>query len=236
MDTHKRTCPPAGMQPHTLLTAKAYPAHLQGAKLAESSPESSGPEQPRATQGPKTGLGAKGGGGPSTAPPLHTHERACTRACAPVCMRVCTQCVHGCVHGCVRMGMWLCVYVAVCVHRCVYSECVHRCVCVCICTYTYTHIYISSVQFLSRVRLFATPRTAARQASPSITNSQSLLKLMSIESVMPSNHLILCCPLLLRPSIFPSIRVFSNESALRIRGQNIGVSASTSVLPMNIQD
>ena len=75
----------------------------------------------------------------------------------------------------------------------------------------------SSVQLLSHVRLFATPWTAARQASLSITNSQSLLKLMSIESVMPSNHLILCHPLLLLPSIFPSIRVFSNESAFRIR-------------------
>ena len=76
---------------------------------------------------------------------------------------------------------------------------------------------ISSVQSLSRVRLFETPWTAARQASLSITNSQSLLKLMSIESVMPSNHLILWRPLLLSPSIFPSIRVFSSESALRIR-------------------
>ena len=76
---------------------------------------------------------------------------------------------------------------------------------------------ISSVQSLSRVRLFATPWTAARQASLSNTNSQSSLKLMSIESVMPSNHLILCHPLLLLPSIPPSIRVFSNESALRIR-------------------
>ena len=75
----------------------------------------------------------------------------------------------------------------------------------------------SSVQSLSRVRLFTTPWTAARQASLSITNSQSLLKLMFIESVMPSNHLILCHPLLLPPSIFPSIRVFSNESALHIR-------------------
>ena len=75
----------------------------------------------------------------------------------------------------------------------------------------------SSVQLLSRVRLFATPWTAAHQASLSITNSQSLLKLMSIELVMPSNHLILCCPLLLLPSIFPSIRVFSSESVLRIR-------------------
>ena len=75
----------------------------------------------------------------------------------------------------------------------------------------------SSVQSLSRVRLFVTPWTAAHQASLSITKSQSLLKLMSIESVMPSNHLILCHPLLLLPSIFPSIRVFSNESVLPIR-------------------
>ena len=75
----------------------------------------------------------------------------------------------------------------------------------------------SSVQSLSHVRLFATPWTAARQASLSITNSQSLPKLMSIESVMPSNQLILCCPLFLPPSIFPSIKVFSKESALRIR-------------------
>ena len=74
-----------------------------------------------------------------------------------------------------------------------------------------------SVQSLSHVRLFATPWTAARQASLSITNSQSLLKLMSIESVMPSNCLILCYPLLLLPSIFPSIRLFSKESVLRIR-------------------
>ena len=70
---------------------------------------------------------------------------------------------------------------------------------------------------LSLVPLFVTPWTAARQASPSITNSWSLLKLMSIESVMPSNHLILCHPLLLPPSIFPSIKVFSNESVLCIR-------------------
>ena len=76
---------------------------------------------------------------------------------------------------------------------------------------------ISLVQSLSRVRLSATPWTAARQASLSITNSWSLLKLMSIELVMPSNHLILCCPLLLPPSVFPSIRVFSSESVLPIR-------------------
>ena len=76
---------------------------------------------------------------------------------------------------------------------------------------------MSSVQMLSRVQLFATPRTAARQASLSITNSQSLLKLMSIKSVMLSNHLILCHPHLLLPLIFPNIRVFSSESVLRIR-------------------
>ena len=83
--------------------------------------------------------------------------------------------------------------------------------------YRQTYWVISSVQSLSRVQLFAIPWTAARQASLPITNSQSLLKLMSIESVMPSNHLILCYPLLLLPSIFPSIRVFSNESPVRIR-------------------
>ena len=75
----------------------------------------------------------------------------------------------------------------------------------------------SSVQSLSHVQLFATPWTAARQASLSIINSWSLLKLMSIDSVMPSNHLILCHPLLLLPSIFPNIRVFSNESIFCIR-------------------
>ena len=78
-------------------------------------------------------------------------------------------------------------------------------------------VHFSSVQSLSCVRFFVTPWTAACQASQSITNSQSLPKLMSIESVMPFNHLILCRPLLLLPSIPPSIRVFSNESALRIR-------------------
>ena len=77
--------------------------------------------------------------------------------------------------------------------------------------------YISSVQSLRCVQLFAAPWTAARQASLSITNCRSLLKVMSIESGMPFNHLILCCPLLLPPSVFPSIRVFSSESVLRIR-------------------
>ena len=93
----------------------------------------------------------------------------------------------------------------------------------------------SSVQSLTCVRLFATPWTTAHQASLSITNSWSLLKFMSIKSVMPSNHLILCYPLLL-PSVFPSIRVFSNESVITSGGQSIEVSASTSVLPVNKQD
>ena len=97
-------------------------------------------------------------------------------------------------------------------------------------------IQFSSVQLLSRVRLFATLWTAVHQASLSITNSRSSLRLMSIESMMPSNHLILCRPLLLSPSMFPSITVFSNESALHRRWPSIGVSASTSVLPMNIKD
>ena len=98
---------------------------------------------------------------------------------------------------------------------CVYAY-VHTCKYTCI-WYVCMHIQFSSVQSPSCVRLFATPWTAACQASLSITNSQSPPKPMSIESVMPSNHLILCRPLLLLPSIFPSIRVFSNELALRIR-------------------
>ena len=92
--------------------------------------------------------------------------------------------------------------------------------------------FSQSVQLLSCVRLFATPWTAACRASLSITNSQSLLKLMSIELVLPSNHLILCCPLLLLPSIFPSITVFSSESVLCIRW--LKYSASASVLPVNL--
>ena len=92
-----------------------------------------------------------------------------------------------------------------------------------------------SVQSLSCAWLFVTPCTAAHQASLSITNSWSLLKLMSIESVMPSNHLIPSHPLLLLPSIFPSIRVFSNESALRIIWPKYCSFSFRSVLPMNIQ-
>ena len=94
-------------------------------------------------------------------------------------------------------------------------------------------ISVQSVQSLSRVRLFETPWIAARQASLSITNSRSLLRLTSIKSVMPSSHLILCHPLLLLPPIPPSIRVFSNESTLC---QSTGVSALASFLPKNTQD
>ena len=92
---------------------------------------------------------------------------------------------------------------------------------------------LHSVQLLSHVQLFA---SAAHQASLSIINSQSPPTPISIESVRPSNHLILCRLLLLLPSIFPRIKVYSNEPALPSGGQSIGVSASTSVLPMNIQD
>ena len=94
----------------------------------------------------------------------------------------------------------------------------------------------SSVQSLSRIQLFATPWTAAHQTSLSIIKSRSLLKLMSIESVMPSNHLFLRRPLLLLPSVFPSIRVFLMSQLFASGGQSVGTSASASVLPMNIQD
>ena len=93
-------------------------------------------------------------------------------------------------------------------------------------------IQYSSFQLLSHVRLFVTPWTTACEASLSIINSQSLLRFMSIESVMPSNHLILCQPLLLLPSIFPSIRVFSNESVLHIRWPKYW-SFSFSISPSN---
>ena len=94
---------------------------------------------------------------------------------------------------------------------------------------------ISSVQSLSCVWLFRTPWIAACQASLSITNSRSSLRLMSIESVMPSSRLILCRPLLFLPPIPPSIRVFSNESTLRMSGQSTGVSASASFPPKKSQ-
>ena len=98
--------------------------------------------------------------------------------------------------------------------------------------YVVVTVQLSSVQSLSHVRLFATPWTTAHQASLSITNSLRLLKLMSIELVMTSNHLILCHPLLLLPSIFPSIRVFSNESVLCIRWPKYW-SFSFSISPSN---
>ena len=100
----------------------------------------------------------------------------------------------------------------------------------------FVEFQFSSVQSLSHVRLFATPWIAARQASLSITNSQSSLRLRSIESVMPSSHLILCRPLLLLPPIPPSIRVFSKSQLFAWGGQSTGVSALASFLPKNTQD
>ena len=96
-------------------------------------------------------------------------------------------------------------------------------------------VHFSTVQLLSHAQLFSAPWTAVLQASLSITSSWSLLKLKSIESVMPSNPLILCYLLILLPSILPGIRVFSNESAVHISDQSIGVSASASVLSVDIQ-
>ena len=95
-----------------------------------------------------------------------------------------------------------------------------------------SYLILSSVQLLSHICLFATPWTAARQASLSVTNSQSLLKLMFIKLVMPSNNLIICHPLLFLPSIFPSIRVFSNEAVLCIRWPKYW-SFSLSISPSN---
>ena len=106
----------------------------------------------------------------------------------------------------------------------------HLTLCLCV-TSVHLSLYLVIVQFVSRVQFFVTPWTAACQASLSFTITHSLLKLMSIESVMPSNHLILCRPLLLQPSIVSSIRLFSRPSVSR--GQSIGASAS--VLPLNSQ-
>ena len=97
------------------------------------------------------------------------------------------------------------------------------------------NLQFSSVQLLSHVQLLATPWTTARQASLSITNSQSLPELMSIKSVMPSNHLILCRPLLLLPSSFPASESFQMSQFLALGGQSIRVSASASVLSVNIE-
>ena len=101
----------------------------------------------------------------------------------------------------------------------------------------FSSVQFSSVQLLSRVQPFATPWSTARQASLSITNSWSLPKPMSIESVMPSNHLIFCRPLLLLPSTWcPASGSFQMSQLFSLGGQSIGVSASASVFPMNIQD
>ena len=100
----------------------------------------------------------------------------------------------------------------------------------------HTYCQFSSVQWLIHAQLFVTPWTAAHQASLSNTNSQSLFKLMSIEWVIPSNHLILLCPLLLLPSILPRIRSFPISQFFASDDQSIGASASTSVLLLNIQD
>ena len=97
-------------------------------------------------------------------------------------------------------------------------------------------VQFSSVEFSHSVQLFATPWTAAHQATLFISSCQSLPKLMSIESVMPSNHLILCHPLFLLPSLFPSIRVFSSESILRIRWAKYFSFSLNISFPMNIQD
>ena len=105
-----------------------------------------------------------------------------------------------------------------------------------LCSFSTSIISFSSVQLLSHVWLFATPWTAAHQASLFITNSQSLLKLMSVESVMPSNHLTLCCLLLLLPSVVPNVKVFSNESVLHIRWPKYWSFSFSISLPMNIQD
>ena len=108
-------------------------------------------------------------------------------------------------------------------------QCINFC-----CAMKWISYSVSSVQSLNRVQLFVTPWTATCQASLSIANSQSLLKLMSIESVMPSNHLILCHPFLLPHAIFPIIKVFSNESVLRIRWPKYW-SFSFSISPSNEQ-
>ena len=102
--------------------------------------------------------------------------------------------------------------------------------------YKYLMVHISSVQLLSHVWLFVTPWTAARRASLSITNSWSLPKLMAIESVMPSNHLILCRPFSSCPQSFPASGSFPMSQLFESGGRSIGVSASASVLSMNIQD
>ena len=135
-------------------------------------------------------------------------------------------------HGCILFYVCACVCVCVCV--CVYFRstlCIHQ-----VMGTQVFSLQCIRVQSLSRVRFFETSWTAPLQASLSITNSQSLLKLMSIESVMPSNHLILCHPLVLPPSIFPSLRVFSSESVFHIRWPKYWSFSFNISPPMNIQD
>ena len=124
------------------------------------------------------------------------------------------------------------IYIMVCIRMCI-TVCVHMYFMVCIYTHIYTYFIVA--QLLSCVWLFVTPWTAAHQASLSFTISHSLLKLMSIESVIPPNNFIICHSLLLLSSISPSMRLFSNELTFVSGDQTIGASASTSVLAMNIQ-
>ena len=133
------------------------------------------------------------------------------------------------MYECICTYVCECIYIHICECICIYvHEGIRTCMCGCVGVYVYE---FSSVQSLSRVRLFAIPWTTAPQASLPITNSQSLLKLMSIESVMPSNHFIPFHPLLL-PLIFHSIRVISNDSVLRIRWPKYW-SLSFSISPPN---
>ena len=131
----------------------------------------------------------------------------------------------------VRINSWYAIYINI-TNESLTFKAIQKCLNNCY----YRTDRFSSVQSLSHVQLFATPWTAACQASLSITRSRRLLKFMPIESVMPSKHLILCHPLLLPTSIFPSIRVFSMSQLFASGDQSIGVSASTSVPPMDTQD
>ena len=124
---------------------------------------------------------------------------------------------------CVYVCACICVYICVCIYMCAYMC---MCMYICVCVHIYYIYSFCVVQLLTRAPFFATPWTGEWQAPLSVTIVWSLLKVMSITSVMPSNHLILCCPLLLLPSVFPSNRMFSNRSDLPIRWPSIGASAT----------
>ena len=155
-----------------------------------------------------------------------------------------------CLQYCLENRAQLILAIAIIVTITVLCDCVSLCLCVSLQGQSWwnkklaygmsqeisSSVLFSSVQWLSRVQLFATPWISAHQASLSITNFWSSLKLTSIKSVMPSSHLILCRPLLLLPPIPPSSRVFSNESTFPWGGQSTGVSALASFLPKNTQD